>query len=365
MNCCREKDRMGLEVARYFAERNRAEAEYVERYGAARQPITVDFNGKEMMVIGGSIVTQSRDGPYGFTDLIHDHALHFLGDAFIDAETFKPSGDRHPAVHWLLATVARDKEIAAEEKINPHRQSGMGAAWMRFAYDLFTIADNAELQKRLRQRLLSPRNFQGARHELRTAAMCIAAGFTLEFEDESDSSRTHPEFIGHDKAQNIRIAVEAKSRHRYGVQGFTGGHVVEPGESVGTRKLVLEAYKKQVNLPLYVFIDVNLPTDEGPSWQRWMSELDKMMLDLAAEGYADGCAANAVIFFNDPSHYVGDGQIGLESDRLWLRHFEAEAPKHTHPPGVLARLLKSFAQRIAPPKAEARAFGRTRDPSRD
>lgn len=342
---------MAIEVARYFAERKRAEAEYVEKYGEARRPIAVDFNGKKVMVIGGSIVMQSGEGAYGFTNLIHDHALHFFGEAFIDAEAGKAPPDRHPAVHWLLLTIERDERVAAAGIDDPRaRQSGTGAAWMRFAYDLFTIADNAELQKRLRQRLLSHRDFQGARHELRVAAMCIAAGFVLEFEDESDGTRPHPEFIAHDKSRGMRIAVEAKSRHRHGVQGFTGGHRVDPGESVGTRKLVLESYGKKPSLPLYAFIDVNLPPRDDEGWKRWMAELDQLMADLSAEGYADACVANAVLFFNDPSHYVGEGQIGHDSDKLWLRHFESRDPKFPHPPGVLERLLRSFEQRLAPPQ---------------
>ncbi|MGH8596677.1 MAG: hypothetical protein ACREXT_08475, partial [Gammaproteobacteria bacterium] len=314
-----------------------------------RQPISVDFQGGKVFAIGGSIYRQARDGPYGLIDAIHDHAMAFFGEAFIDAEALKAIADRHPAVHWLLATVERDEKVAADKSDDPRaRQTGAGAAWMRFAYDLFTIADNAELQKRLRQRLLSARDYQGARHELRVAAMCIAAGFALEFEDESDGSRTHPEFIAHDK-QGVRIAVEAKSRHRHGVQGFSGGHAVDPGESVNTRKLVLESYRKKTDLPLYAFIDVNLPPRDEEGWLRWMHELNQLMADLSAEGYADQCAANAILFFNDPSHYVGDGRIGFDHDKLWLRHFEAQTPRKPHPAGVLERLLKAFAQRRAPP----------------
>jgi hypothetical protein len=64
--------------------------------------------------------------------------------------------------------------------------------------------------------------------------------------------------------------------------------------------------------------------------------------------------------------YLGDGQIGNESDKLWPRHFAA---KHPHPPAVLEWLLNSLEQRIAPPKdfpdfqreAKLRAFGRESD----
>jgi hypothetical protein len=111
------------------------------------------------------------------------------------------------------------------------------------------------LRKHLKQRLLYGAYFQGARHELRVAAVCVAAGFDLKFEDESDGSRKHPEFVGKHRTLGYEIAVEAKSRHRFGVNGFTGGKEGAPEDSVGIRDLVLGAYKKASSVPFYVFVD--------------------------------------------------------------------------------------------------------------
>jgi hypothetical protein len=113
----------------------------------------------------------------------------------------------------------------------------------------------------------------------------------------------------------------------------------------------MEANKKQSDLPFYVFVDVNLPpvVDED-NWHRWLSEIDKTMLDLQAEGYADPCPANIVFFHNDPSHYLINRQIGNDADRLWMKHYAAELPPVPHPPtDMCRRFMQAHRQRVAPP----------------
>ena len=68
------------------------------------------------------------------------------------------------------------------------------------------------------------------------------------------------------KAAGLRVAVEAKSRHRFGVRGFVGGKQVQPGERANIRDIVLDGYKKQTELPLYAFVDVNLPHCDDATW---------------------------------------------------------------------------------------------------
>jgi hypothetical protein len=230
---------------------------------------------------------------------------------------------------------------------------GVAAGWFRFAYDLFTVRDNAKVERRLKERLLCKRNFQSARYELWVASICITAGFDLDFEDETGTANRHPEFIATDRYSLAKIAVEAKSRHRRGAQGFTDGIDVKPGNKVDIRGIVLDGYKKSSAFPLYLFVDVNLPpVEEIDVWQRWMEEIDGTMADLAAEGYADPCPANIVFFSNDPSHYVGTGGIGNNSDQLWMKYFEAKTPRVCHPEtDIRGRLMKAYEQRRSPPES--------------
>ncbi|MGH9962605.1 MAG: hypothetical protein ACREBC_36745, partial [Pyrinomonadaceae bacterium] len=149
--------------------------------------------------------------------------------------------------------------------------------------------------------------------------------------------RKHTEFVGTDKLTGAKIAVEAKSRHRRAVKGFSGGRDIPAEHEVGIRALVNDGIMKKSPLPTYIFVDVNLPPvlDEN-TYQRWLQEIDQTMSDLAAEGYADPCPVNAVFFTNDPSHYLVREQIGKLGDNLWFKHYEADVPRIPHPAADMA-----------------------------
>lgn len=338
---------------RKFREREELKRQFVDRYGYARPPMAVKaFDGKMLVAVGDKIYQQSREGHYSFINAIHDYALHFFGEPMLETEEVKPINTRHPAIQWMNTYVNHVNRMHTDGNTNLQAsQIGAGAAWYRFAYDLYTIRDNARLEEALRRRLLNPDKFQSARHELWVAALSVAAGFELQFEDETDSSKTHPEFIGTDKFSSTQIAVEAKSRHRKGAYGFVGGKDIEPGASVDIRGLVLDAYKKKTDLPFYIFIDVNLPAADEETLARWMRELDKTMWELEQESYGSPANENILFFSNDPSHYLFEKQIGSVSDQLWLKHYKSIEPRVPHPgQDVLERFLKAHSQRLSPPR---------------
>jgi hypothetical protein len=271
-----ERERLIEDATRMFREREEREREFAEQYGHARAPMAIKFGDKMMVAVGNALYRQTREGDYTFLHAIHDHALHLFGVPMLEAEEKKPLDGRHPALEWLQAYVDHHNKVTAEGNADPRAtQIGAGAAWYRFAYDLYTIQDNAKLEAVLKKRLLNPDTFQSARHELWVAALSVAAGFELQFEDESDNSKTHPEFIGTDKFSQSRIAVEAKSRRRKGAYGFASGKDIEPGAVVDIRQLVLDAHKKKTDLPFYVFVDVNLPAADVKTYERWLAEIEQ------------------------------------------------------------------------------------------
>jgi hypothetical protein len=339
-------------VIRFFREKERRQRDFFEQFGRARMPQLTKMGDKAWVVIGGEIYRQNYDGPYGFMNAIHDNALHFFGDAYLDLQEAKPFDKRHPAIQWAHAYIdLRNNQIKSGVPEMEVSQTGAGAAWYRFAYDLFTIKDNARLEKKLREKLLGDGNFQAARHELRVAALAVTAGFKIDFEDEADNSSTHPEFIATDLDSGFKIAVEAKSRHRHGVLGFTGGHKVKPGTKANIRDKVIEAYQKKTALPLYAFVDVNLPPAENQEQLlEWLREINDTMDNLGTEGYADDCPANAVFFTNDPSHYLMDSDINNESASLWMQQFQVQNPRVAHPlSDIVTRFKKAWEQRVSPP----------------
>ena len=343
--CCRRKVLAIRKAKEIFRQKDKNKQIFIENFGHIRVPQMLKMPEGVITAIGGSIYKQSRPGDYNFLDAVHDHALLFFGDSYLEEQEKKPLISRHPALQWMYKYVEQTQSDAVI-------QSGAGAAWYRFAYDLYTIKDNAKLEKIMKERLLDVYHFQGARHELWTAALFITANFDIEFEDEVNNKQKHPEFIATDRETLTKIAVEAKSRHRRGIKGFSKGSYKLPGEEVGVRGLLTDAYKKVSNIPLYVVVDVNLPPEtEEHGLEAWLLEMDNLMNDLAEEGYADPCPANAIFFHNDPSHYLTDDQIGNELERLWINHYVSVSPQipNAFTTVIKDRILKAHKQRLHPP----------------
>jgi hypothetical protein len=333
------------EAKRKYKKWDEYQKQFVEQFGHIHIPQMLDMPDGVVTRIGDTVYKQTRSGSYTFLHVVHDHALLFFGEEYLEEQEKKSPEMRHPALQWMHTYI---NQLETQEISH----SGAGAAWWRFANDLYTIRDNSTLQVKLRERLLDLNSFQGARHELWTTALFIAANFAIDFEDEDDNLQKHPEFTANDRETSAQIAVEAKSRHRKGVKGFSSGREIAPGEKVNIRDLVIDAYQKVTDKPLYVVIDVNLPPEiqEG-DLERWLQEIDTTMNDLALEGYTDPCPANAIFFHNDPSHYMTAERIGGDSDVLWLKDYVAESPRIAHPSGtdIPKRVLKAHIQRLHPP----------------
>lgn len=339
-------------VAQKFKAEEEKRLAFKTKHGHVRPPVSVLMGDKRVIAIGGAIYKQTQEGPYNFVNVIHDCGLEVFGIPYLEEQERIPIENRHPALQWMYTYVENQEYLTSKNVDTRKSQIGAGAAWLRFGYDLFTVRDNAKLHERLKTRLLQATDFQGARHELAVAAMCVAAGFELDFEDDTDNEKKHTEFIGTDKLTGVKIAVEAKSRHRRGVKGFAGGRDIPPGQEVGVRGLVLDAFKKNSPLPTYVFVDVNLPpVPNEDTYQIWLQELEQTMWDLAAEGYTNPCPVNAVFFTNDPSHYLLLEHIGGPNGKLWFKEYEADLPRIPHPaPDMVKRFLDAFTARITPPE---------------
>jgi SEC-C motif len=343
--CCRRKILLVKKAKAIFKEKEERRRQFVEQYGEIRMPQMIEACGSKLTTVGGAIYKQTRLGNYTFLHAVHDYALLFFGESYLKSQESLPMEKRHPALQWMYIYVQNTQE----ENSKP---IGAGAAWLRFAYDIHTISDNAKLEGKLKERIIRYRSFQTSRHELWTAALFITAGFDIDFEDESDSSTKHPEFIAIDRDTGIKIAVEAKCRQRKGILGFSDGKDTEPGEEVGISKLLKKAYKKESGLPLCIVLNTNLPP-ENKNWnlEYWLNQIDQTFRQLDNEGYDNPCPANLVLFYNDPSHYMLKDEIGRRNDNLWLSdYFPVSAKNSCEVMGqIRLRLLKAQKQRLHPP----------------
>ena len=325
--------------------KKQAEEEFIKTYGHGRTPVSLQVGGKMVIAIGGTIARQVRDGPYDYRNVYVDTALDLFGQERVESEMAKDASERHPAVQFLSEALAQQE---ADKATGEYNKTGSLSAWSKLGYDLFTVRDNAQLMEKLRGELLDSNEYQSARCELRACAIAVTAGFEIEFEDESDIAQRHVEFVGVDRVNKAdRISVEAKSRRRRNVLGFKSGKDEPPGTTVGYRNLMEDALTKPHH-PLYVFIDLNLPPGTAKDRTRWIAEIEQTMSDLDAEGYLKGSLLHGVLFFNDPSHYVGPRFFNAETDSAWVYSFSTRA-LNDGKGDVMDRLIHAFRQRTNPP----------------
>jgi len=332
-------------------QRMHARREYEERYGFQMPPLL--FQHGDVYWVKTNLTTRRIVPKSGadFWFFLLEFGEEFFGSDFLAGELARSVPERHPAVAWFCACKADLSTCAEVARPAPKRLGGT-VAWVRLAYDLFTLFDNTGIPESLKTRLLQKDQFQGARHELRVAAACISAGFRLTFQNEADNERTHFEFVAEDG--RCSIAVEAKSRHRNGVQGFAGGKALNPSELTelgkDIRGLIVDAYKKETALPLYIFVDTNLPgpKDETTHYAL-LRTVSKTLQDLRDEGYGD--PSNGIILSIDGIHYYCDDPILSDDVGFWAAACEVRAPRVPDPdPDLLNALTLSFSRRLVPPR---------------
>jgi hypothetical protein len=216
--------------------------------------------------------------------------------------------------------------------------NGLLAAYLAFAYDLYTVGDNSRLDALLLQRLKNIDQFQGARHELFAEATCLRAGYSIERENERDGTRRHAEFTATHRATGQQISVEAKSRHRPGILGGPGTPPAPEKMSLRFGELLNDALRKNSPHPLVVFIDTNLPTraaDRLYGFQRLnppVPPVPSRILNALHErvrrehGGTDPYAL--VVFTNHPHHYASPDEVDP-------RKHQVSVMPQTPPAGVL------------------------------
>ena len=82
------------------------------------------------------------------------------------------------------------------------------------ADDIYQLEHALKTPRKIIDRLRDSRQFQGVRNEIAVASIFARCGFDIDFID--DDTKRNPEFIAQKGGE--RIAVEAKSRHRLGVE---------------------------------------------------------------------------------------------------------------------------------------------------
>lgn len=274
------------EGKRQFDEKTRRLDAQVKSFGGARSPLELTLDNQRIVVAGSRIYRIPSE--WGFHEFLLSYGLDRVGRDIVEAEP-----DRNNPTHPIAAALLKSKAYIVKGEEGATRLVGADGglyAFLKISYDLFTVADNAHLQEemicRLKRNNLS---FRGARYELFVAASLIRAGFSVDFEDETDSSKSHCEFTATHKSHGSSYSVEAKCRNHSGER-----------KEVKALRLLQRALKKDAAHERIIFIDVNMPPSTEPLFaEPWQNEIMKTISELERSQRAECPWPQAILFFTN------------------------------------------------------------------
>jgi hypothetical protein len=286
---------MPPEVAAQFQTQMAQEAARRDRFGNVRPLITLVDQDYRLIAVGSRIYHGKHWRT--FTDFLIFYVKDVFGSDWWKEQVGKAAGERHPLLDWYDHIVKLGDILPREsDGLIAAAPDGVMSAYLLLAYDLYVLRDNGKLQNEVVERLRHRDQFPGARYELFVAATFIRAGLEFKYDDETDGSKKHPEFVATDVATGLVIAVEAKARQRMRKQPFDVAEIRPP-----VRDLLLSAVAKEPPHPLVTFLEVNLPPEDIGALPTWVSHVDEVVKEIAAGRGAHPFAA--VIFTNRPHLY--------------------------------------------------------------
>lgn len=276
------------------------------QYGKIRPVVhTMTPDGQRMVAVGAKLFKSQSDTTWhGF---LYDHLQHHLGADWFWAEANKSEDEMHILLRWFKEVCEVEMDVNNKFSLGtPENDTGAILAFRSIAYDLFCIEQHSSVPEDLLERLKRPDHFEGARYELWVAACFLRAGFEIEYEDESDRRRTHCEFTAHHPASDEKYSVEAKRRHRV-IGEMTTAYKQNKYIKLGITHLISNAVSKQAEHTRIVFVDVNMPPQEGAIVNAsWMNELkaSKERLEQQPVYRTDKAPWAFLLTSNHPYHYV-------------------------------------------------------------
>lgn len=305
--------RSDAEMRRVF-ERHRAEERIrEEQQGLGKPIISLKANDHQFVAVG-NVIHFSKTWKT-FPDFLADYIKGVLDPAWGNAELAKPSANRHPVIQWY-DTYCRYQQatIKLPGVTTQATVTGIVACYLGLAYNLYLLAHNVELQKRLINRLKVPEQFQGAYYELIVANLLIRAGFELELEDEADGKSKHCEFSARSRRTGKKYWVEAKMRSVVGLFGKTAADGTTNTNPLGRIIPQLnEALKKPAADERLIFIDLNAEvTTNSDGMPVWIDAAARRLERYEKEDLAEGVVAYVFVtnfafhrYLHDPAMFAG------------------------------------------------------------
>lgn len=281
-----------------------------QKYGDIRPFISNDFHGHKIVAVGNQVHFSKNWKTVH--DFLGDYIKQCLGSEWGSRELKKDVPEMHPIIQWYRELCEFQKRnVVKERNLYVATCTGTVGAYLSLAYNLYLLRHHSLLQKSLIERLKNKDQFQGALYELYVTAAFIKAGFNIQFEDESDRTSSHCEFLATHKETKNQYSVEAKSRHRPGFLGQKG----EPQDLDKIKfrigQLLNDALNKRADFTRIIFIDVNMPPEEERDFKiSWFNPLVKIIGQIETQQKKENSIKLAFLFFtNHPYHYIGKDQI--------------------------------------------------------
>jgi len=244
--CCLNKTAPEEDFSLQFARLQAQQKQIEKQQGLGRPIISIEHNGYRFVAVG-SRMCYSKNWKT-FHDFLFDNIKFVFGKEWGEGELKKSFEDRHPILQWQkLAHDYMQEHKGQDGQIHSAPITGAISALINLSYNLYLLAHNVKIQDYLIHRLKNKDLFAGALYETYVAGLFIQAGFTLEMEDESDSSSSHCEFTAIARGSNEKYSIEAKARQPF-------------KKDIGIGNQLYEALRKKAKYKRVIFIDVNIPT---------------------------------------------------------------------------------------------------------
>ncbi len=275
------------------------------------------YQGQKVWAIGSRLYL-NRPPKETFTEFIVSVLGSTLGEEWMAEQESRPEDERHfvrraysKAMEWTRTMEVQEDGLLA----------GVPNGWMQYlislAFDVASLIQAAEVPESLMRRLRTHDQYQGARYEVAVAAIFARLGCQIEFMVDEEHPEKHPEFIATHPEMGVRIAVEAKSRHRPGVIHRPGDHDDEEAQRGDVQRLYKRAVEKAPadGTPFMIFLDVNAPpTPDVPAFEKqWQRDIREWLppADPDDKGYLALCVTNY------SPHYAGD-DVGVSGEFVFI-----------------------------------------------
>ena len=266
------------------------------------KPIISTTHGDFRFVAVGNTVWYSNKWKT-FTDFLSEFAVKTLGEEWFQGERSKPRAEQNPIVAWYeMAGEAWNAAGAGEEGVRTVEATGAMKAFFGLAYDLYLSAHNAELPELLIKRLKSRSTeiVEGAVYEAYVIGCFARAGFSVEMEDEADSSTTHCELNATHTATGKTFAVEAKAVRS------TASRAGASEQRARIRHQLYNALKKETQHTRIVFIELSRTFRLVDGQAEWRTDVASCIEEAEAAGtdpitINGGPAPSAYVFVTNRS----------------------------------------------------------------